>query len=104
MRHPGGFLARDDPEGFAVPFLPNSGHIMQAVLVDGSDACDDRPGQKLFNLRRGELGVLAHPLWSSLVRHSVFCHCRGWIQARASSPTYCTGSNTTTGISRSVLS
>jgi hypothetical protein len=42
MLDPSRAFAGDDPEGFAVPFLPGWGDIGHAGRVDGGDSGDDR--------------------------------------------------------------
>src|ERR1700683_4298156 len=69
MRYPSRALPRHDPEGLAVPFLPDRGHVRHAVFVDGRDPRDDRLVQKLLNFRRRELAVLSHPFGVLFVRH-----------------------------------
>src|ERR1700722_10827760 len=67
--NPGRALARDDPEGLTVPFLPDRGHVRHAVFVNGGDPRNHRLGQKFFHLRRRELAVLSHPFCVLFVRH-----------------------------------
>ena len=69
VQDPGRALARHDPERLPVPFLPGRGHVRHALVVDGGDAGDHRPGQERLDLGRRELAVLAHPFGRFSVRH-----------------------------------
>ena len=69
MRDPGRALARDDPEGFAIPFLPRRSHVRHAILIDGGDPRDHRAPKEFFDFRRCELSVFTHPFRGLLVGH-----------------------------------